>query len=225
MNSLSLLPAFTDEATDSQIIFRNILKAMSEPGTIIDIDRSFVQYNRHYSKNIHQKKLSYLWSIAQTLLDSDCLLFICPSISDEFFLQSLAFYTGVNFTYDIKQADFIFMSIHELKDLNDLNCGDVEKPHLSSTALVYVDAMSAQEQIILSGPGIKESKPLALAGLDEEKISILNNNYKLYPCGMDFIFCSETSMTAIPRSTKIKNGDINIANINHRINEELMENK
>lgn len=209
MTSLSLLPAFADETTDSQVTFRNILKAMSEPGIILDIDSSSALHDSRYSKNIDQNKLSCLWSIAQTLLDSDCSVFVYPSISEKSFLQSLIFYTGVCISRDVKEADFIFMSMDEFKDLNEFNIGGIEKPHLSTTALVYVETITDEAQIILSGPGIKQSRSLALAGLDEEKASLLQNNHKLYPCGIDFIFCSDTKMTAIPRSTKIRIDNIN----------------
>jgi hypothetical protein len=47
-----------------------------------------------------------------------------------------------------------------------------------------------------------------LEGLDANKIDLLQNNHKLYPCGVDFIFCSATSITAITRSTKIKSAQI-----------------
>jgi alpha-D-ribose 1-methylphosphonate 5-triphosphate synthase subunit PhnH len=212
MSSLDLLPAFIDESTDSQVVFRNILKVMSEPGTIIEMTGTEEPYNTQSSLNSQKYKLSCLWSVAQTLLDSDCSVFVCASLNDKSFIQSLSFFTGVSFAHDIKSADFIFMSMHELKDLNDFNLGGIEKPHLSSTVLVYVESMSAAEQIMLSGPGIKESRSLALAGLDAEKIDLLKNNHKLYPCGIDFIFCSETSMTAITRSTKIKIDEVNNVN-------------
>ena len=211
MSSLDLLPVFIDESTDSQVVFRNILKVMSEPGTIIDFSKNSELYDTHSSIKIQKNKLSCLWSVAQTLLDSDCSVFVCDSVDDKSFTQSLSFFTGVSFSRDIRSADFIFMSMHELKDLNDFNLGGIEKPHLSSTVLIYVDSITAADQIILSGPGIKDSRSLALAGLDAEKIDLLKNNHKLYPCGIDFIFCSETSMTAISRSTKIKSGDINNA--------------
>ena len=100
------------------------------------------------------------------------------------------------------------MSMDELKDINEFNLGGIEKPHLSTTALVYVETIAADAQILLSGPGIKESRSLTLADLDEEKASLLQNNHSLYPCGIDFIFCSDTKMTAIPRSTKIRIGNI-----------------
>jgi alpha-D-ribose 1-methylphosphonate 5-triphosphate synthase subunit PhnH len=217
MSSLDLLPAFIDESADSQVVFRNILKVMSEPGTIIDMANNKESYSTFSSLSMQQNKLSCLWSVAQTLLDSDCSVFVCASISDKSFMQSLSFFTGVSFAHDIKSADFIFMSMHELKDLNDFNLGGIEKPHLSSTVLVYVESITAAEQIMLSGPGIKDSRSLALAGLDAEKIDLLKNNHKLYPCGIDFIFCSETSMTAIARSTQIKSGYTNSDNIKNKI--------
>lgn len=223
MTSLSLLPAFTDEATDSQVVFRNILKAMSEPGSILSIDGSSGSHDSRFSKNIDQNKLSCLWSIAQTLLDSDCSIFVYPSISEKSFMQSLTFYTGVCIACDVKEANFIFLSMDELKDLNEFNLGGIEKPHLSTTAIVYVESIKKDAQIILSGPGIKESRPLALAGLDEEKVSLLQNNHKLYPCGIDFIFCSEANITAIPRSTKIKIGNINTKVINNTTSHSTAE--
>lgn len=223
MSSLDLLPAFIDESTDSQVVFRNILKVMSEPGTIIDMSGNAELYSIRASLSIQQNKLSCLWSVAQTLLDSDCSVFVCASLSDKSFIQSLSFFTGVSFSQDIKSADFIFMSMHELKDLNNFNLGGIEKPHLSSTVLVYVDSITAVDQIILSGPGIKDSRSLALSGLDSEKIDLLKNNHKLYPCGIDFIFCSEINMTAITRSTKIKYDAMNNVSIKNNSTINTME--
>jgi alpha-D-ribose 1-methylphosphonate 5-triphosphate synthase subunit PhnH len=207
-----LMPAFVNEVDESQAVFRHLLKIMSEPGTIVantfngenEIASNNIKHQDDSDSFIADKDLKYIWPIALSLLDHDCQIYIGPSLNSSIFTRSLVFHTGASVTDDKAKADFVFISLNELGDIEKYNLGELEAPHKSSTVVIFTEEISDDKQIILSGPGIKSNKNLSIKGLNATHIRLLQANNQFYPCGLDFIFCSPSNITAIPRTTKIK---------------------
>jgi alpha-D-ribose 1-methylphosphonate 5-triphosphate synthase subunit PhnH len=192
-----LLPAFQDEVYEGQQFFRLALKMMSEPGLIISSDNVSHQYSKV------DPRLTLIWPLAQSLIDEDCQSYIFPSLSETTLLESLRFHTGAKFYESAQESEFIFLNLQELESFDDFYIGDIESPHKSSTLIIYVDEISSDSQLELSGPGIKEKRSLKISGICSQHIKLIQENHKHYPCGIDFIFCSSTAMVAIPRSTTV----------------------
>lgn len=193
MSQLQLLKAFDNKAITSQEVFRKLLKALSEPGTIQDMPGEDTQ------ETIYQST----WSVAQSLLDSSCKVAVLPSLQDKTFTDSLKFHTDAVLTENAEDAQFVFLSMEELLDLERFNQGDLISPNQSCTLIVQTQAINHEAMLQLSGPGIKTQQSLSLAGMGKQQVQALQNNHRLYPCGLDFIFCSPQSLAALPRSTSV----------------------
>ena len=198
--SLKLLTPFENIGDSSQQVFRQLLKAMSEPGHIekLDSDSSVKQLSEHDSV-IYPTT----WALVQTLLDADCRVALLPSMEKSVIKQSLQFFTDSNMESNYQYANFALLSIQELHNLDQFNSGTLESPHESCTLIVQTPEISNEPQMILEGPGIKKQRQLNIGGLEQEQIKALQGNHQNYPCGLDIIFCSPEKICALPRSTSI----------------------
>lgn len=212
---LELLEPFANPVDDSQSIYRQVLKAMSEPGlavTLVEaepmISHSLTSSDGVAVESVAESTVVYptVWAIAQTLLDHDCRVYVSPALAIPAFMQSLRFYTDCQLVDDAQRADFAFITLSELTDLNLFNPGTAEAPHQSTTLVVQTTTIDsslieADAQWLLSGPGIPQTRPFAIEQLMPAQALLLQQNHQLYPCGLDFIFCSPHSIYGLPRST------------------------
>lgn len=203
MNQTALLTPFVDTTTQSQQVFRQLLKAMSEPGTIIDL-------SDFASINTNTFLYPTIWSIVQSLLDSETTVYLSPALAKPEAIQSIQFYTDAGVVDDAKQSGFAMISVEEFTSIADFNCGTVITPHISTTLLIQVDDIVEQGEVAdsdislkLTGPGIRDSHLMSVAGLQPFHCELLKSNHGLYPCGLDIIFCSPTKISAVARSTSI----------------------
>ena len=199
-STLDLLEPLENLVDDSQRVYRQLLKALSEPGLCLNTDVTHSTCN----ETVHMST----WAIAQTLLDHDCLVYVSDTLSHPEFLNSLTFYTDCRMTKNTNDADFAFLTLAELQSLDSFSNGTVEAPHESATLVIQVDAMgmdnqSHTQQYLLSGPGIPSERALSIADLTNRQVQLLQDNHKQYPCGVDILFCSEQQVCGLPRSTEI----------------------
>lgn len=195
---ISLLPAFSDPVSDSQYVFRSLLKSMAEPGMTGDIPESSRQ------KLNDSKLYSSSWSIARALFDYDTLVYISPELGSESVIRSIQFQTDARITNDLSKADFALVTLSELTRDNPFKKGTIERPHESCTLIIQVDEIDLEgAQIEISGPGIEHARQLSIAGLETEQMDAITLNQALYPCGLDFIFCTRQTFIALPRTTAI----------------------
>lgn len=204
---LHLLTAFSDPVVGSQWVYRQLLKAMSEPGTILSLMDGNQTPTLYATDFTNDYLYPTTWSVAQALLDSDCCVHVSPRMSQQDFLQSLHFYTDAKVIEDAKKANFAFMTLEELVGNNEMassfSSGSLIAPHESCTLIIQVSDIRNAVQLALQGPGIKTQKQLAITGVESQMIRFLQANNQLYPCGVDFIFCSPTHIVALPRSTVV----------------------
>lgn len=212
MSTLRLLPAFEESVDESQQVFRTVLKCMSEPGTIRTIqprpesdETQHEKLNQANSNNTESVPIfPSLWAIAQALLDSDASVFIGTQLLSQALVQSLGFYTDATVTAEREGADFALMTLADWTSSSGFSIGTWEQPQQSCTMIIQVPELSNAQQLLLSGPGIKESCWISIAGLSTEQQVMLQSNHALYPRGLDFIFCSHERIMCIPRSTQIQ---------------------
>lgn len=235
-NRLELLTAFESNVTASQWVYRQLLKAMSEPATILPLSQSSAivsaaaktepvvetepavetvkKVPRLYADDWqHEQLYSTTWSVAQSLLDSDCRIVTSTTLSQKSILQSIRFYTDATVAKTAQQAQFAFINLEEWTDNNLYSTGSLIAPHESCTLVIQVpnisnEPLSSSPSLLLSGPGIKTQKSLSIADLTPLHIEFLIENNQLYPCGIDIIFCSPTHVAALPRSTVIDSSSL-----------------
>jgi len=196
VNSNALIAGFDDPVQHGQQVFRALLKAMSEPGTLIDLDLNLTTPGQLNNST---------WQTLLSLLDADTRLWLSPGLSnDESITSNLRFHCQSPIIDDSKTAAFAVALADELPALTELDWGSAEYPDRSTTLIVQVPALSDEPHWALTGPGIESQKTARIAGLNDTFRQALINSRKRFPLGVDCIFCCGSKLLALPRSTQIR---------------------
>ena len=109
----------------------------------------------------------------------------------------------------LEEADYVFV----LEDASEKSLAEAYKlakagtlidPNKSATIIAEVNAISNDDVLELSGPGIKDKKSLYISGDNKwiEERALKNSEY---PLGVDAIYIDkEYKVISLPRTTKIK---------------------
>lgn len=197
-----LWPALTDPVHDSQRLFRQILQAMSEPGTLHELQVPCPPQDAPIGPA--------LWGALLTLCDLDTQLWIAPALDSPALHEALTFHTGCRLIQDAAQADFALVTPDTLASEIDFAIGNDSYPDRSTTLLVAVERLSDDGPWQLSGPGIETQRRLDV-GNAHALMGRLSANRSLFPCGLDAILTCGARLSAIPRSTRIANRQENRA--------------
>ncbi|MFH2093345.1 MAG: phosphonate C-P lyase system protein PhnH [Pseudomonadota bacterium] len=190
-----MLNSFDSETFDSQVVFRQVLSAMASPGTILDIGISLV-----VPETLHPAAGAILLALLdfETPLWSD-LENASPSI------QWLRFHTGAPTTFLKQNASFALITDYDnLEDPVLFNPGTIESPDISTTMIVQTRGLDDTGRIRLTGPGIKNQTFLRINGIRENFWRNRSELFDAYPLGVDMIFVCDTTLVAIPRTTKVE---------------------
>ncbi len=185
-----------DEVHDSQMVFRLILKAMSNPLEIVNI--------KQITNKLFGQYPAFL-ALALTLIDSKTSF--CTTYERELEQDISSLTLGKN--TEISDADFVFVSKPELMSelMQKVKCGTLLKPHQSATFIIQIDEKSNSEEkkICLYGPGIKNTAEIIANENVYRTISYRDEMHFEYPEGIDLIFVdTEGNMFAVPRTSRIK---------------------
>ncbi|GAA0690499.1 phosphonate C-P lyase system protein PhnH [Marinobacterium maritimum] len=196
VSSNELIAGFADPVQASQQVFRAALKAMSEPGTLMQID-----YVEQAPKGLDLST----WQLALSLLDPDTPVWLSPALaSSDAVISNLRFHCQCPLVDNPSDADFAIALHSELPLLAELNWGTAEYPDRSTTLMVQVPALSEEAHWTLSGPGIEHTRTLRIAGLSEPFRSDLIRSRQRFPLGIDTFWCCDNRLTALPRTTSIQ---------------------
>lgn len=194
-------PAFQDAVHDSQQCFRLLLKAMSEPGKVVTLNRC-------------DGFGSMMSAAAQTLLsmaDNATPIWLSETFkADHAVTENIKFHIGAPLVDQTQQASFAVISEQDLMDLDwselTFNLGNEEYPDTSTTVIVELDSFGAGTELELSGPGIKTTQTTSISGLPADFIAYLEVRQRLvkFPLGVDFIFVANQQVLCLPRTTKVE---------------------
>jgi len=191
-----LIAGFNDPVQQSQQLFRQLLTATSEPGGILPMVSTDSQPEGLNSAS---------WSLALSLFDADVSVWLSPSLAAEASLVSnLLFHCQTRLVDEMDEADFAICNADELDSLKGFSFGTAEYPATSTSLIVQVPALSEEPFWTLSGPGIENKRALRVAGLSDNLRSELIASRNRFPCGIDCFFTCGDQLTALPRSTQIK---------------------
>jgi len=195
MTEAAPLSGFTNQATESNHIFRAALEVMSRPGKIMPMP------DIPTPKDLNSAATCILLALA----DVDTPIWIDPAVRNDEILSHLRFHTGAEITDDIGKAAFAIASASSESDyLNQLPLGTPEMPHTSATLILLVDDFNDTSAMTLSGPGIKDKETLGVTPLPHGFLVWAQANQRLFPCGVDTFFASARSLAALPRSCNIE---------------------
>lgn len=189
-------PGFHDAALGSQAVFRAALSALSHPGRVIEIpDVSALPLHGHGAAAL----------LLQALADSDCAVWLSPSLAATDAAAWLRFHTGCRWAASPAAARFLWVATGDaLPPLSSLDAGTHEYPDQSATCVVEVTALDGTDgdAFMLSGPGIATGQPLTVQGLPVDFVDQWDANHRGFPRGVDLFIATPTHIAGMPRSTR-----------------------
>src|SRR3989339_213838 len=186
-----MLKGFVSDVFDSQAIFRKLLTAMANPGTLMDIGMDMA-----CPDPLHPAS----GAVLLTLLDFETPFWSDVEHASEG-VQWLRFHTNAPYTR-LKHHSLFALCTDTLEDPCLFNPGTIDSPDLSTTLIVQTKGISDAGRIRLSGPGIKAQKFLQLNGIPDEFFKHRSKLCLSYPLGVDMIFVHGRTLTALPRTTQ-----------------------
>jgi alpha-D-ribose 1-methylphosphonate 5-triphosphate synthase subunit PhnH len=185
---------FATPVLDAQRTFRTVMSALAEPGTEHIVDAG----------GPHCPGFSLaMTAIALTLADFETRLWTDVDAAGDA-AAYLRFHTGAPFVVEAKCAAFAFITRpRDLPRLVTFAQGTLEYPDTSATLVVDVESIDTARGWALSGPGITGMRRLAVSPVPDTLLADLVANRAAFPCGVDIIFCADTRIVALPRSTRV----------------------
>ena len=205
-------PGLTDPAHDSQRLFRQILGALSEPGTLTTLALPAPPQMAP-----SDALGAALWGVVLTLCDLETRIWVAADLDSPSLREAMIFHTGARITDDPADADFALLTHESFDPQTPFAVGSDTYPDRSTTLLIAVPRLEndanggtngADDEDNgwrLSGPGIAESRGLDIgdtAGC-RALMTRLAGNRASFPCGLDAIFGCGARLAAMPRSTRI----------------------
>ncbi|MBV8169795.1 MAG: phosphonate C-P lyase system protein PhnH [Alphaproteobacteria bacterium] len=186
-------PGFADPVGAAQTTFRAVLTALSEPGRIMTLDLALEP----------PRPLGLAsGALALSLLDGDTPLWCDPAARTA--IPSLRFHTGAPVVEAPERALFALVAdVAALPSLATFDAGSDEYPDHSATVLLAVEALGAGETLTLRGPGIPETRALAVTGLPAGFRAEWRANHARFPRGIDVILTCGNRLAGLPRSVQI----------------------
>lgn len=203
--STALVAGLATPINASQVIFRSALKAMSEPGTIVDIEHN------HGAGDLSPGT----YALALSLLDQQTTLYLSAALKNETVCKNLQFHTDVQLVNDPQSAMFVIANADQITEFCCFNKGTDESPEMSCSLVLQAQTLTnstAQVEgsdnenstlLRLEGPGIESVKYIAIAKLSTQLIEYLTERPDAFPRGLDFYFVSDKQLLCLPRTTKV----------------------
>lgn len=190
-----LLPAWEDTVHDAQIVFRSLLKALSEPGTI-----QRLRVNLQAPAPLHKATAA----ACLALMDYETTAWLADELDNDAVRTYLRFHCGLPLVHEKSSANFAVLgsSLQHL-DLQAFSQGSTIYPDKSATLLIQVDDLENGIEYQLTGPGIKEKRSICVDGLPADFVNKWQANHAAFPQGVDVIFCSGDAVLGLPRTSKI----------------------
>lgn len=193
--STALQTAFNLPVQDAQQSFRRLLKAMSEPGVIVDL---------HQLKHGWQPLNLATTSVLLTLVDGDTPVWLSPAVNNDIARQNLRFHTNAPLVEQTQQATFAVADARiSSEQLNALSAGSAVAPETSATLIVQLAALSGGRMLRLTGAGIAEERMIA-PQLPDCLLHELTERPHPFPLGVDLLLTCGERLLAIPRTTHVE---------------------
>ncbi|UCI31737.1 phosphonate C-P lyase system protein PhnH [Mesorhizobium sp. B4-1-4] len=190
----SLAQQFEDPIHDAQLAFRELLTALSRPGTVVKL--------RQPLGSPHPLN-GTMAAIALTLVDGDCPTWLSRSIAMKEVRDYLHLHTNALLTAAPETASLAFVG--DAADLPSLSCfhpGEAACPDKATTVVIRLPSLSGGRTITLSGPGIEATAAIDPAGLPDWFWPEWKKNAATYPLGVDVFLIDDAQVIGLPRSTK-----------------------
>ena len=188
---------FVDPVFDAQAIFRSLMQALAEPGTMADFGTR---------ATAPTSLVPAAAAILAALADGDTPIWLPdPTGLDEAAAQWLRFQTGAPITTDPATATFAVLSQgHDAATWTHFALGTPDYPDRSATLLLSVRSLAGGAPLVLTGPGIETARTIAPAGLPAGFLATMAENQSRFPLGFDLVLVCGAEALALPRTTYIR---------------------
>lgn len=188
--------AFADPVLDSQRAFRALMNAMARPGNIHEVPLDITPLGGLPVAAA---------AVVLALCDFETALWVAPGLAESATIADYcAFHTGAKRAKTANQAQFAMVDLASGPfNLNDFAQGTAEYPDGGASLIVLAPSLTGGPARSLAGPGIKGSASFAVDGLPADFAAQWAANRAAFPLGVDIVFCSGSSLLALPRSTRI----------------------
>jgi alpha-D-ribose 1-methylphosphonate 5-triphosphate synthase subunit PhnH len=192
----SLDGGFPDAVTHAQTVFRAVMDAMAQPGTLGVVE---VPVAPPAPLGIAAGALLL------TLCDHDTPIWMTIALSKSALPGWIGFHTGAALTNTKADAKFAFVEAGApFPSLAQFALGTQEYPDRSTTLVIEVAALEGGRPLQLTGPGIRDTGTIAPKGLPETFLRQWADNRALFPRGVDVVLTAGRRFIALPRTTMIR---------------------
>lgn len=181
---------------DSQAVFSAIMRALSRPGTVVDLGR------RLRAPSALQPGTA---AILAALADYETPVWLDEALRrDDDTRRWIGFQTGAVLVAEPGRARFaVGSAASDLPDLSAFSLGTPDHPDRSTTLILTVDALEGGPVLSLTGPGIETVATIAPQGLTAIFHADWAINAALFPRGIDVILVAGERAIGLPRTTRI----------------------
>lgn len=199
MGTAAIARGFVDPVHDSQKVFRTALDALARPGQIAQVSSNLVP---------PAPLLATSASLLLALADYETAIWLDDALAEATEVADfIRFHTGAPLTRIRREADFVVVAAPlAMPPLASFAQGTPEYPDCSTTLIVQVESLD-NHGWIFAGPGIPERQSFGAAPLPPDFPRQLTDNRARFPCGVDLVFVTSTEIAALPRSSRIMEGD------------------
>ena len=207
MGGLHDLPlGFVDPVADSQSTFRAVLRALSRPGEPVECAASAPAVPGLMPATV---------ALLLTLTDHETPTWWADGAPAHW----LRFHTGAPVAARPMDAQFAVFRhasaaqanaghTRALPRLDEMSLGTDESPERSTTLLIELPSLAGGAAAEWSGPGLREPGRVHLAGLPEGFWAQWHDNQARFPSGVDVVFVSGRHIVGLPRTTRVRTGQI-----------------
>ncbi|MGQ4275415.1 phosphonate C-P lyase system protein PhnH [Terrihabitans sp. B22-R8] len=188
--------AFADPVFEAQAVFRAVMAALAEPGTLQELPAEV---------SPPEPLAAELAALALTLADHETPIWLDATLaaSDEV-VRYLKFYTGAPIVAEPARAMFaLVQDAARCPALAAFAPGNALYPDRSTTLLIAVDRLGEDGGLVLRGPGIAGSANLRAGPLPPDFERQWRDNHALFPCGVDVVLAGPGQVVGLPRSVQI----------------------
>lgn len=198
----TLVPGFNDTVHDAQRVFRALLDALSRPGSIVAIDAALP--DNHAMRDGLAGRVP-LAAFASLLALTDYSTPVHVGRDDDVLGDALRFHASAPVTQDRSEAAFAYIDDpRDMPSLDAYSHGSPESPEDAATLFIRVPSLTEGEPLVWRGPGIAQSRTVAIAGLSREFWSERAALTALFPCGIDCYFVAGGALVGLPRTTHVE---------------------
>ncbi len=190
---------FADPVFDAQAIFRRLMRAFAEPGTVTALGGRVTA---------PASLVPAAAAILAALADGDTPVWLPdPTGADEDAAQWLRFQTGAPLTTDAAVAGFaVLPQGHDPAAWTRFPLGTPAYPDRSATLLLAVRSLAGGAPLVLTGPGIETERRIRPVGLPAGFLAAMAANRSGFPLGFDLVLVAGTQALVLPRTTAMREG-------------------